>query len=132
MSRIAKLTDGVAVDFRIPSEFTPPEGETWVDVPDYVQRGSSLVDGVWAKPDGQPYTLADYAAPITKLTLKTRVTPQEWGAIKAAIAGAGAETQEDWELAKEIDPAHPQTAGMIAALQDAGYLTTPLHVIFAP
>jgi hypothetical protein len=70
--------------------------------------------------------------PISKLTLKTRVTPQEWGAIKAAIAGAGAEVQEDWELAKEIDPQHPQTAGMIAALQGAGYLTTPLHVIFAP
>jgi hypothetical protein len=71
-------------------------------------------------------------SPITKLTLKTRVTPQEWGAIKAAIAGASEDTQEDWVLAKEIDPAHPQTAGMIAALQGAGYLTTPLHVIFAP
>ena len=70
--------------------------------------------------------------PITKLTLKTRVTPQEWGAIKAAIAGASEDIQEDWVLAKEIDPAHPQTAGMIAALQGAGYLTTPLHVIFAP
>ncbi len=70
--------------------------------------------------------------PVTKLTLKTRVTPQEWATIKAAIASAGAETQEDWELAKEIDPAHPQTAGMIAALTGSGLLTTPLHVIFAP
>jgi hypothetical protein len=132
MSRIAKLTEGVAVDFRIPGEFTPPEGDTWVDVPDYVQRGSSLVNGAWIKPDGQPYTMSDYAVPITKLTLKTRVTPQEWGAIKAAIAGASEDIQEDWTLAKEIDPQHPQTAAMIAALQGAGYLTTPLHVIFAP
>lgn len=131
MSRIAKIQNGVAVDFRIPAEFTPPDGETWVEASDYVQRLSGYANGVWSKPDGTPYTLADYARPVTKLTLKRRVTPTEWATIMAAIS-SNADTLENWNLATEIDPANPETAGMIAQLTGAGLLTTPLHVIFAP
>ena len=107
----------------VPAGWTPPAGSSAVPV-------AELPEGwEWeTPPNNEPQMLA----PITKLTLKTRVTPQEWGAIKAAIAGASEDIQEDWTLAKEIDPQHPQTAAMIAALQGAGYLTTPLHVIFAP
>lgn len=69
--------------------------------------------------------------PITKLTLKRRVTPTEWATITGAIA-QNADTLENWNLATEIDPAHPETAAMIDALTGAGLLSTPLHVIFAP
>lgn len=69
--------------------------------------------------------------PITKLTLKRRVTPTEWATITGAIA-QDPDTLENWNLATEIDPAHPETAGMIAQLTGDGLLMTPLHVIFAP
>jgi hypothetical protein len=70
--------------------------------------------------------------PVTKLTIKRRVTPTEWATLKAAIAQADADTQEDWNEATEIEPANPKTAAMIEQLTSAGLLTTPLHVIFAP
>jgi hypothetical protein len=99
-----------------------------VEIPYWVRLGDTTPDGgaTWYR-GGQ--LVAAELKPITKLKLKERVTTQEWAAIKAAIA-SDAEASENWNLAQEIDAAHPQTAAMIAALQQAGHLTTPLWQIF--
>jgi hypothetical protein len=120
--------DGFFLDITEAEKPAAQEGHQVVDGPLEITRENGVPVAVSTSWVETPLLLA----PITKLTLKTRVTPQEWGAIKAAIAGASEDIQEDWTLAKEIDPQHPQTAAMISALQGAGYLTTPLHVIFAP
>jgi hypothetical protein len=100
-----------------------------VEIPDWVRLGDTTPDeGQTFYRNGQ--LVAAELKPITKLALKKRVTAQEWAAIIAAIA-SDASTQEDWNLATEIDPSHPQTAAMIAALRQAGHLTTPLWKIFA-
>ena len=83
MNRIAKLVGGVAVDFRISTEFTPPDGETWVEVADYVQRGSSLVDGAWIKPDGQPYTDEEMQVTASQLTIWQGLTTSERRSLRA-------------------------------------------------
>lgn len=69
--------------------------------------------------------------PVTKLTLKRRVSPEEWGALQLVLS-QNPSLKEDFELASEIDPLHPATAATIDALYAADMLTTPRWVIFAP
>lgn len=68
--------------------------------------------------------------PVTKLTIKRRVRPEEWAAIKAAIA-SDADAMEEWNLATVIEPDNPRTVAMIEALTGAGLVTTPTATIFA-
>lgn len=68
--------------------------------------------------------------PVSKYTIKKRVSPTEWAALKAAIA-SDADAQENWDITQDIDPEHPQTQAVISYLQAQGQLTTPLWQIFA-
>jgi hypothetical protein len=68
---------------------------------------------------------------VSKYTIKKRVIPAEWAALKAAIA-LDPDAAENWDITQEIDPEHPQTKQVIAYLQAQGQLQTPLWQIFAP
>jgi hypothetical protein len=125
MSRYATIVGGVVGVPRSYGEKDPGS----VEIPDYVTKGDTTPDG------GQTWyrggVLVDpVLVPVTKLDIKRRVTPQEWAALKAAIA-SDADAQENWDIAQEIDPSHPQTQQVISYLQSQGQLSTPLWKIFA-
>lgn len=82
---------------------------------------------------------APVLVPATRMTIKRRVSSQEWAGIKAVIAQLAASEDpanqaiaEDWDMATEIDPNDPQTAAVISNLVALGILVTPLPTIFAP
>jgi hypothetical protein len=87
-----------------------------------LELSGGLVRRVWSLSDIPLVT-------VTKLDIKSRVTPSEWTALKAAIA-TDPDAAENWELANSIDPDHPQTKQVIAYLQANGALTTPLWEVF--
>jgi hypothetical protein len=88
MSRIAKIVGGRAIEFRIPAEFTPQQGETWIDAPDWAQR-NSIVDGnTWLHPDGRAYTAEEMRYAIAPLTLLDRLTATELKVVIALALGA--------------------------------------------
>jgi hypothetical protein len=100
-----------------------------VQIHDAVQKGDTTPDG------GTTFcrngTLVQPTlVPVSKYKIKTRVTEDEWAALKAAIA-SDADAQENWDITQEIDPEHPQTQAVISYLQSQGQLTTPLWQIFA-
>lgn len=104
-------------------ETNPPEVSDGQVLSSGLEFSGGVVRRTWALSNAPLY-------PVTKLNIKSRVTAQEWAALKAAIA-LDSDAAENWELAQEIDPAHPQTQQVISYLQSQGQLTTPLWQIFA-
>jgi hypothetical protein len=114
----------VVVDIRAPGDGVG----RFVLAPDHITFGDTTPDnGATFYRNGELVVPA--LVPVTKLDIKSRVTPSEWAALKAAIA-TDPDAAENWELANSIDPDHPQTKQVIAYLQANGALTTPLWEVF--
>jgi hypothetical protein len=88
MNRLARIVGGIVVGFRVATEFTPPEGETWVAVPDHVQIGASLVNGEWLKPDGQAYSADERRYRISPLALLDRLSVSELKVVISLALGS--------------------------------------------
>lgn len=125
MNTKATIQNGVVINLQPSAEAV----ESDIDVPDYVRINDTTPDnGVTFYRNGT--LVQPTLVPVSKYKIKTRVTAQEWAALKAAIAN-DADAQENWDITQEIDPAHPQTQQVISYLQEQGQLTTPLWQIFA-
>lgn len=125
MNTKATIQDGVIVNLRPFAE----AAESDIGVPDYVRINDTTPDnGVTFYRNGT--LVQPTLVPVSKYKIKTRVTEDEWAALKAAIA-SDADAQENWDITQEIDPAHPQTQQVISYLQSQGQLSTPLWKIFA-
>lgn len=120
----AVINNGVVGQIRSATDGAPGS----VLVPDYVREGDTFENGKYLRGGIE---IVPLLYPVTKLDIKSRVTAQEWTALKAAIA-TDPDATENWELANTIDPEHPQTKQVIAYLQSQNALTTPLWEIFAP
>jgi hypothetical protein len=123
MNSRALIKNGVVVNVLVASE-----SDFGLLCNDWVRIGDTTPDnGVTFYRHGELVMPA--LVPVTKLDIKSRVTPSEWAALKAAIA-TDPDAAENWELANSIDPDHPQTKQVIAYLQASGALTTPLWEVF--
>ncbi len=130
MNRIAKIVNGVAVDFRIPSEFTPPDGETWVASPDYVQRLSLYSNGAWCKPDGSPYTDSEQQTVSTQLSLYSRLSAAERRAIRtlantdSPVGDVALQVEGALFAAVETESRNQQTKMLIGAVMQLGIVAS--------
>lgn len=118
-----RIENGVVVNI------TNAHLDGYVEGTEYVWAGDTTPDGgVTFYRNGT--LVQPTLVPVSKYKIKTRVTEDEWAALKAAVA-SDADAQENWDITQEIDPAHPQTQAVISYLQSQGQLSTPLWKIFA-
>jgi hypothetical protein len=126
---IAKIVDNVAVDIRVTPEFTPPEGETWVESPAWLLPRSLYNGGAWTKPDGSPYTDEEQQIVSTQLSLYSRLTAGERRALRAmantegAAGDAALQVEGAFFSAVETESRDPQTRALIGAAIQLGVLS---------
>ena len=126
MTTIARIVDGIVVDIRVSPEFTPPDGQTWVECPTWVQPRSLYNGGVWRRPDGQPYSDAEMQTVATQLSIWQSLTSAERRALwsMADLEGPVGDTAllilGALMSATETESRNPATKQLIGAAMQLG------------
>lgn len=125
MSLIFLVKNDVVVDCRLAAETVKQVGEEWVDVP-HLTIGSTRVDGVWRRPDGNPYTDSDAQAVATQLTLWKRLNASEQRALRtlantnSPVGDLALRVEGSMFTAVETESRNPETKQLIGAAIQLG------------